>query len=182
MTVEDQLYDIRFSVNDFNDAVFSIYDKLSALNQVLQMMNTILANISSDLVKSRTTLTFVGGSSDLPTDYGGMITLTATSGYKLYERLGESTSDLNTYELIGGKIYAAHDALTLTYKKTFADVSETDEMPVPDMFKPVITSYCKTMLTQAKSFDSELIAMLEADVKRRVSSRTNKSFRLSWTT
>lgn len=182
MLVNDQLYDIRFSVNDFNDGVYSLYEKLSALNQVLQMMNTILANISSDLVKERATLTFTAGSADLPTDYGGMVSLTATSGYKLYERLGEDTSDLNTYELIGGKIYAAHSTLTLTYKKVFAEVDEADTMPLPDMFKQLITSYCKTLLTQAKSFDSELIAMLEADVKRRVTSRTNKAFRLAWTT
>ena len=185
MKVDDQLYDIRFAVNDFGDAVFSIYDKFNALNQILQMMNTILSNISSDLVKKRVTLTFVDGKAALPADYGGMVSLAGSSGSRMYERISEDTSDLNTYEILDNEVYTAHDSLVLTYKKTFAEFATTDtdeDMPVPDMFKPVITSYAKTLLTQAKSFDSEMISQLEADVKRRTSSRTNKAFRYAWTT
>lgn len=182
MTVDQQLYDIRFAVNDFPDAVYSLYDKLNALNQVVFNMNTVLSNISSDLVKERVTLTLTSGSVDLPDDYGGMISLTDTSGVRLYERIGEDSSNRNTYELINNKIYAAYDSLTLTYKKTFLEVGESDTMPLPDMFKSLVTAYAKTLLTQQKSFDSEMIAMLETDVKRRVSSRTNKAIRLSWTT
>lgn len=181
MILQDQLLDIRYAVGDMPGDVYSDYQIVNALNTVIRQVNAQLCNMTSDLIKTRTTLTLVDGAVDLPADFQSMVKLTGANNSILRPRTIEADTDTYTFEILNNQIVANQDTVTLTYKRSFVELDGTlsTTMPLPDFFKDVLTMYTKVMLQGSISQgDGSILPPLEQKVITLVSGRDKKQMKL----
>jgi hypothetical protein len=147
------LFDIRVAIGDAQQVNVSDYQIMSALNSVIRQTNKILSNMTSDLTKSKTTLTLTGGEVALPADFQAIISITDENNVPLTSRTTEADTVPYIFELLDGKIIAPTvSAVILRYKKFFTDVSlEYDvnnaivdkTLPLPDFFRDLLVNHVK---------------------------------------
>jgi len=102
---------LRYKLGE-ND--FSPYQITDALNYVIKEIVLALNSISSSLTTTSTTLTLVSGEATLPGESESIISV----GDKINIPLN-SELDGHTYQIVGNKIKAQGDTVTIYYKKSF---------------------------------------------------------------
>jgi hypothetical protein len=181
MLLQDQLLDIRYAINDMASHTYSDYQIVNALNTVIRQVNAQLSNMTSDLIKARTTLTLVNGAITLPTDFQSMVKMTDANNSIMRPRTVEPDTDTNTFEILNNQILANQPTVVLTYKKYFAEMDGTlsTNMPLPDFFKDVLTLYTKVILQGTMSQgDSQVLPPIEQKIMMLVGGRDKKQMKL----
>lgn len=142
MTPREIIRKVRMSpeINDNNEAKYSDYQIVDALNSVLNMLYNELATFSNDLLIRTETLRLVNGEAELPEDFLQMVEVYRGDTVYLPQTKGDAVSPF-TYIVLGNSIYAQTDKLTIDYKPQFEEVDMDSldfDMDYPAYFKEFI--------------------------------------------
>ena len=149
MTPRDIIRKVRVSpvIRDVNEARYSDYDMLDALNTVLNYVYNELGTFSNDLLVKTETIDLFHGEGSLPDDFlqavevyhGNTVYMPCTKGVEISPYM---------YSIMGNNIYANTSSLTIDYKPQFEELT-MDELD-DDMYLPL---YMKELLKQLVIMD-----------------------------
>lgn len=170
MNVDEFVVSLRYDLQDADGTKYSDYQVLDALNKILRLVNQQLCNMSSDLIKVKTDLTLTSGNVSLPADFQAE-TRVLVSTVILIPRTTEDTTDTATYEIYDGKLYANQTTVTLTYKKSFSDITaiSATALPLPNMFVNLLIDLIKQKLSGA--VDAVLTPIISQELYKLVAKR-----------
>lgn len=142
MTPREIIRKVRMApeVNDNNEAKYSDYQMVDALNTVLNLLYNELGTFSNDLLTRTETVRLDFGSADLPEDFLQMVEVYRGDTVYIPITKGQAVSPY-TYNVLGGRIYANTDHLTLDYRPQFQEIGMDeldDDLAFPLYFKEFI--------------------------------------------
>lgn len=127
-------------VRDINEARYSDYDLLDALNTVLNLLYNELGTFSNDLLTRTETVNLSYGEADLPEDFLQAVEVYRGDTVYIPTTKGVAVSPY-TYTIMNDKIYSDADKLTIDYRPQFEEIGMDeldDDMDYPAYFKEFI--------------------------------------------
>jgi hypothetical protein len=127
-------------INDNNEAKYSDYQMVDALNTVLNLLYNELGTFSNDLMTKTETVTLTLGEGELPEDFLQVVEV--YRGDTVYAPLTKGLAvSPYTYTIMNNSIYANTDKLTIDYRPQFTEVGMDeldDDLDYPLYFKEFI--------------------------------------------
>jgi hypothetical protein len=142
MTPREIIRKVRMApeINDNNEAKYSDYQMLDALNTVLNLLYNELGTFSNDLLTKTETINLHFGEGELPEDFLQVVEVYKGDTVYVPITKGRAVSPY-TYSIYGNTIYATVDRLTIDYRPQFAEVGMDeldDDLEYPLYFKEFI--------------------------------------------
>lgn len=142
MTPREIIRKVRMSpeIRDVNEAKYSDYDMLDALNTVLELLYNELGTFSNDLLTKTETINLFQGEGELPEDFLQLVEV--YRGDTVYAPIhkGKAVSPY-TFSIYNNSIYADTDRLTIDYRPQHEDVTMDDlddDLDLPLYFREFI--------------------------------------------
>lgn len=172
MTPRDIINKVRIAVKDVNEARYSDYDMIDALNTVLNLTYNELASFSNDVLVKTENIRLTGGEGELPEDFLQVVEVYHGDTVYMPQTKGYIVSPY-TYTILGNSIYSNASSLTVDYKPDFEDLTVEDlddDLELPNYMK----EYLKRMVMMALSGSleaSEGLSQLRQQVREISSNR-----------
>lgn len=169
MTPREIIHKVRMApdVNDTNEAKYSDYQMLDALNTVLNLVYNELGTFSNELLTKTEVLELRNGTAELPEDFLQAVEVYHGNRVYMPEVKGRAVSPY-TYTIYGNTIQADTDKLTLDYKPSFEEITMDgidDDLPLPKYFKELLKR-CVIKALSGNLETDEGLEVLRVDVKR----------------
>jgi hypothetical protein len=127
-------------INDNNEARYSDYQIVDALNSVLNMVYNELGTFSNELLTKTETVNLWHGEAELPEDLLQIVEVYRGDTVYIPQTKGKAVSPY-TYTIYGNTIYSDADKLTIDYRPSFEEVGMDgldDDLAYPNYFKEFI--------------------------------------------
>ena len=174
MTPREIIRKVRMSpeIRDLNEAKYSDYDMLDALNTVLSLLYNELGTFSNDLLTKTETINLFHGEGELPEDFLQLVEVYKGDTVYAPEYKSKAVSPY-TFTIYNDKIYADVDSLTIDYRPQFEDVTMDDlddDLEFPLYFREFIKKLV-IMALQGSLEMGEGIAYLRETVRSLTANR-----------
>lgn len=142
MTPREIIRKVRVSpeVNDNNEARYSDYQIVDALNSALNMIYNELGTFSNELLTKTETVNLRHGEAELPEDLLQIVEVYRGDTVYIPQTKGKAVSPY-TYTIYGNTIYSDADKLTIDYRPSFEEIGMDeldDDLAYPNYFKEFI--------------------------------------------
>lgn len=142
MTPREIIRKVRVSpdIRDVNEARYSDYDMLDALNTVLNNVYNELGTFSNDLLTKTASIDLFHGEGPLPDDFLQAVEVYRNGTAYIPATKGKEISPY-TYSIMGNSIYANTSSLTMDYRPQFTELTMEeldDDMDFPLFMKELL--------------------------------------------
>lgn len=174
MTPREIIRKVRMSpeINDNNEAKFSDYQMVDALNTVLNLIYNELGTFSNDLLTKTETVNLAHGEAELPEDFLQVVEV--YRGDTVYAPITKGVAvSPYTYTIMNNSIYADTDKLTIDYRPQFVEIGMDeldDDLDYPLYFKEFIKKLVVMCLSGSLEM-SEGLQYLQSTVRTLTANR-----------
>ena len=162
---------VRWKEKDTDEVRFSDYEIWDALNEVLRYTGNRLANMQSDVTEREQVYDDADAlavGAPLPEDFLSIKGLYRLSDDYRLHAVSDDRVTSNTFQLFGGKIYAA-EPLRLQYYSSLGTAKEGWIINLPESFTDALVKLTRMVLNNADldTMTQAVVTELEAIVPRR---------------